>query len=215
MVIICIKLEDHTELRHVAKLLHRIIGKGSAYSSVSVNLVSKSALCRRGCRKEIGVGYFYRMFLLFHLGFISQSVGCASVFLVVYIHAGNFPLCVAHCHQISTVIVCWRTPEVRLRNCLDHFFTCVFIGYQSAVEYGEKYFKLCTSDTDVVDAVNDLKRCCAWLHRCFYFVYVLAEGYLVTSLCPWLILFQMEGYGYGILACFFLFLKWKGIFFLA
>ena len=53
LVVICIKLEHHTKLRHIAKLLHRIIGKCRLDRSVSIDLIRKAALACRYRRHAV------------------------------------------------------------------------------------------------------------------------------------------------------------------
>ena len=215
MIIICIKLENHTKFRHIAKLLHRIIGKCGTNSSISENFISKCTLSRRNSWKKIGIGYLYGMLFFLYLWYISRSICRSAVILMVYIHAGNLPLSISHCHQISTVIVCWCTPEIRLRNCLDHFFSCIFIGNKTTVQYGEKHLKFRSAHANIMGTVNYLQMLCARLHSCFHLVNILSKGNLMTCFRPWHILFQMERNSYRVLTCFLLLLKWKSIFHLA
>ena len=88
MVIICIKLENHTKFRHIAKLLHRIIGKCGTNSSISENFISKCTLSCRNSGKKIGIGYLYGMLFFLYLWCISRSICRSAVILMVYIPAG-------------------------------------------------------------------------------------------------------------------------------
>ena len=132
-VIICVKFKDHTEFRHITEFLNRVIRKSCFHSSITKNFIRKFTFTGRCSRHNIGVRYLYRLLIHFYFWHICRAICSLSKVFVTQVHAGKFPLSVAHSHKISTVIVGWCTPEIWLRNCLDHLFSGIFIRYQTTV----------------------------------------------------------------------------------
>ena len=116
------------------------------------------------------------------------------------IHAGQLPLSVTHGHQISLIVVGWSSPEVGLRNHLDHFHAAETIGYQSAVQIGEHGLKIFSPHADVMDTVDHLKGCVAAFLLFFHTVNRLSESHLMAFRGPEGIFFQQEGNCHRILS---------------
>ena len=133
MIIICIELEHYAKLRHIAQFFDRIISKCCFYTSITKYFIGNMALCHRCSRHYISIRYHCRMFFYLKLRLMSAHINTITVIFVVQIHTCNLPLCITHLHQISTIVVDRCTPEVWLRNGLDHLTTCIFIRYQTTI----------------------------------------------------------------------------------
>ena len=194
IIIVRVKFKHHAELRHISQFLHRVIGKSSLDGAISEYPVSQFALsCRSGghkiCKCNPGAVFF-------HSKFRKQNIRELSVchrFFMSQIHTGKFPLSIAHGHQIALIIVIGSSPEIRLRNHLDHFHTCITVGNQSAIQVGEHHFKILAAHAQVMSAVNHLKGSAAAALCAFHLIYCLSESHLMTFGCPDGVFLQQEG----------------------
>ena len=136
MVIICIEFKENTKLRHVSQLFHRIICQSCFHSSITKHFVCQTALADRCGRHQIFKSDLYTVFMNSCLRCIGRCISLfAPEIFVRYIHTCDFPLCIAHWHQVSAVVICRCSPEIRLRDRLDHLSSCIFIRNQSSVKY--------------------------------------------------------------------------------
>ena len=201
MVIIGIQLEHYAELRHIAELFHRIVGQRRLNAAIAEDAVGQLALACRCGRHHVAVADFRAVLVHFDFRCIQSRIMTSVRIFVGQIHRCNLPLAVTHRHQASAVVVDRRTPEVRLRNHLDHLDTAVTVGYESAVQVGEHHIEVLTAHTKVMVGTNHFKfRRFFCFCRCFHFVNTLSESDFMAAFSPYRILFQTEGNGHCVLA---------------
>ena len=215
MVIICIEFKEYTKLRHIPQFFYRIIGQGSFYPSISEYFVGKAALADRCRRHDVSKGNLHTVIMDSCLRGVGRTIHSPAELFVACVHAGNLPLCVTHRHLISTVIICRCSPEIRLRNCLDHFSSCIFIRNQPTIENGEHHLKILSANADVVKASHDLHTGNRSFLLSFYLVNILSKCNLMSCLCPECFFSEKEGYGHCIFARSLLFSKRNGVCFFA
>ena len=127
LVVICIKLEHHTKLRHITKLLHRIIGKCRLDRSVSIDLIGNPTLTCRYRRHTVSKSDACPFLCHFDFRFLGSRIWSAGRIFVRQVHGCDLPLGITHRHQVAAVIVVWCTPEVWLRDHLNHFHTTIAV----------------------------------------------------------------------------------------
>ena len=129
MVIVGIHFQNHAEFRHIAQLLHRIIGQSGLDRAVPEDRIGNRTGGYRPGGEMIEEGHSYGAFVFFH-NHILELIGLQV--LVSDIETCQLPLPVLR-HQLAALVIVYRRPpKIRLRNGLQHFHAAPAVGGQSA-----------------------------------------------------------------------------------
>ena len=187
-VIICIQFKHHTEFRHVAESLHRIIGECGFDCPVSKHLIGKPAAALRAGRHIIPIRNNHTVLLFLHIRIQERlfSAFCCCI------EACNFPLCIPLHHLVASIVVNRCPPEVWHRYCFNQFFSAVNVGGQTRIQCRKHRRKVFAAYTEVPVTVNHLQRFRAGIGHEFPFKNFLSEGHLVPGLGPGSVLLQCK-----------------------
>ena len=199
MVIIGIELEQHSEFRHVRQAFDSAVLQRCLDDAVSEHFVLKLAGAFRFSRHFIPVGDKNAVLFLFN------RRACFRILPAVRmeIHTADLPLCIPLRHIVPAVIIIRCPPEVRHRNCFNHFFPVIFIRGKSRFDGGKLSRESFSSYSDVPFAIHHCQRCLAAVASDRPFENSLSKGHFMSALCPECTLSQHKGDGYGKFGRFF------------